>query len=111
MSITWLRAIDDHKNKNLPQISSKSPSVRPYVRSKMPRLRWTADLHRSFVQAIERLGGEESKLAANSLISFSRVYFTTYISIYNFPIYFLKLIYKLIISPPPNMVLKIMTSV
>lgn len=35
--------------------------VRQYVRSKMPRLRWTPDLHRSFVHAIERLGGQESK--------------------------------------------------
>ncbi|KAE9616926.1 hypothetical protein Lal_00035174 [Lupinus albus] len=33
--------------------------VRPYVRSKMPRLRWTRDLHLAFVHAIERLGGQE----------------------------------------------------
>lgn len=33
--------------------------VRPYVRSKMPRLRWTPDLHLTFVQAVERLGGQE----------------------------------------------------
>ncbi|KAF5470403.1 hypothetical protein F2P56_010921 [Juglans regia] len=33
--------------------------VRPYVRSKVPRLRWTPDLHRCFVQAVERLGGQE----------------------------------------------------
>ncbi|ESR62995.1 hypothetical protein CICLE_v10018145mg [Citrus x clementina] len=59
MNSTRLRTIDDYKNKNPPQSSLKSPSVRPYVRSKMPRLRWTADLHRSFVHAIERLGGEE----------------------------------------------------
>nr|XP_043635052.1 two-component response regulator ORR24-like [Erigeron canadensis] len=36
-----------------------SSSVRPYVRSKNPRLRWTPDLHLRFVQAIERLGGQE----------------------------------------------------
>lgn len=41
--------------------SDKKPSVRPYVRSKMPRLRWTNDLHLRFVQAIEKLGGQESK--------------------------------------------------
>lgn len=35
--------------------------VRQYVRSKMPRLRWTPDLHLSFVHAVERLGGQESK--------------------------------------------------
>uniref|UniRef100_M1AN51 MYB transcription factor n=1 Tax=Solanum tuberosum TaxID=4113 RepID=M1AN51_SOLTU len=34
-------------------------NVRQYVRSKFPRLRWTPDLHRSFVHAIERLGGQE----------------------------------------------------
>ncbi|XP_042753102.1 uncharacterized protein LOC111877407 isoform X2 [Lactuca sativa] len=39
--------------------SDKKPSVRPYVRSKMPRLRWTNDLHLRFVQAIEKLGGQE----------------------------------------------------
>ncbi|XP_010539026.1 PREDICTED: putative Myb family transcription factor At1g14600 [Tarenaya hassleriana] len=33
-------------------------SVRPYVRSKVPRLRWTDDLHRCFVEAVESLGGE-----------------------------------------------------
>lgn len=36
--------------------------VRQYVRSKMPRLRWTPELHHAFVNAIERLGGQESKL-------------------------------------------------
>ncbi|KAL0347504.1 UNVERIFIED_CONTAM: putative Myb family transcription factor [Sesamum calycinum] len=39
--------------------SEKKPSVRPYVRSKMPRLRWTPDLHMRFVHAVERLGGQE----------------------------------------------------
>ncbi|XP_022926939.1 myb family transcription factor PHL5-like isoform X2 [Cucurbita moschata] len=40
-------------------INFRPPMVRPYVRSKMPRLRWTPDLHRCFVHAVERLGGEE----------------------------------------------------
>lgn len=36
--------------------------VRQYVRrSKMPRLRWTHDLHLCFVHAVETLGGPESK--------------------------------------------------
>ncbi|KAG8058582.1 hypothetical protein GUJ93_ZPchr0002g25726 [Zizania palustris] len=35
------------------------PSVRQYNRSKMPRLRWTPDLHMAFVHAVERLGGQE----------------------------------------------------
>ncbi|XP_009607761.1 putative Myb family transcription factor At1g14600 [Nicotiana tomentosiformis] len=38
---------------------NKSSRVRQYVRSKLPRLRWTPDLHLSFVRAIERLGGQE----------------------------------------------------
>lgn len=37
------------------------PSVRQYNRSKLPRLRWTPDLHMAFVHAVERLGGQESK--------------------------------------------------
>ncbi|CAL0320614.1 unnamed protein product [Lupinus luteus] len=32
-------------------------SVRQYIRSKVPRLRWTHELHRCFVHAIESLGG------------------------------------------------------
>lgn len=39
----------------------RSGSVRKYSRSKMPRLRWTPDLHLAFVNAVERLGGQESK--------------------------------------------------
>ncbi|CAA2937394.1 two-component response regulator ARR18-like isoform X2 [Olea europaea subsp. europaea] len=39
-----------NKNKN---------RIRRYVRSKMPRLRWTPDLHLSFVHAIEKLGGKQ----------------------------------------------------
>ena len=42
--------------------SEKKPSVRPYVRSKLPRLRWTPDLHLRFVHAVQRLGGQESEL-------------------------------------------------
>ncbi|MBA0748167.1 hypothetical protein Gogos_005015 [Gossypium gossypioides] len=57
-----------HKDDNLllPEISLKSPIVRPYVRSKMPRLRWTPDLHQCFVHAVERLGGEDITEAATA---------------------------------------------
>lgn len=41
-------------------ITSKGSRVRQYIRSKIPRLRWTSDLHMSFVNAVERLGGQES---------------------------------------------------
>ncbi|KAL5989680.1 hypothetical protein ACLOJK_010573 [Asimina triloba] len=37
----------------------RTSMVRQYVRSKMPRLRWTPDLHLSFVHAVEKLGGQE----------------------------------------------------
>ncbi|XP_076892809.1 uncharacterized protein LOC143544634 [Bidens hawaiensis] len=36
-----------------------STRVRQYVRSKMPRLRWTPELHHEFVRAVKRLGGQE----------------------------------------------------
>lgn len=39
--------------------NERAARVRQYVRSKMPRLRWTPDLHLSFVHAVERLGGQE----------------------------------------------------
>ncbi|EPS58795.1 hypothetical protein M569_16018 [Genlisea aurea] len=39
--------------------NERKTNVRQYIRSKMPRLRWTPDLHLSFVHAIERLGGQE----------------------------------------------------
>lgn len=55
--------------------TSSSGIVRQYVRSKMPRLRWTPDLHLSFVHAVERLGGQES------MISFFIKIFAIYIYI------------------------------
>ncbi|KAL5997858.1 hypothetical protein ACLOJK_008790 [Asimina triloba] len=47
---------------NTAEGSSERPptsTVRPYIRSKMPRLRWTPDLHLSFVNAVEKLGGQD----------------------------------------------------
>ncbi|XP_057460669.1 uncharacterized protein LOC130751152 [Actinidia eriantha] len=41
------------------RMSGSSSMVRQYLRSKMPRLRWTPDLHLAFVHAVERLGGQE----------------------------------------------------
>ncbi|XP_030524524.1 uncharacterized protein LOC115736797 [Rhodamnia argentea] len=47
-------------NSNKNAISScTSNGLRPYVRSQAPRLRWTPELHFRFVQAVERLGGQE----------------------------------------------------
>ncbi|KAI3848445.1 hypothetical protein MKX03_007783 [Papaver bracteatum] len=39
--------------------TTTTTAVRQYVRSKMPRLRWTSDLHHSFIHCVERLGGQE----------------------------------------------------
>ena len=43
------------------KIEERKGTVRRYVKSKMPRLRWTPELHLSFLRAIQRLGGQESK--------------------------------------------------
>ncbi|XVF05779.1 hypothetical protein REPUB_Repub05bG0201800 [Reevesia pubescens] len=60
---------DERKTKNSASSSNSiveegekkasSSGVRPYVRSKMPRLRWTPELHLCFLRAVERLGGQE----------------------------------------------------
>lgn len=47
-------------NSTVEENDKKQIPVRPYIRSKNPRLRWTPDLHLRFVQAIERLGGPDS---------------------------------------------------
>ncbi|CAI9097284.1 OLC1v1033672C1 [Oldenlandia corymbosa var. corymbosa] len=38
---------------------NKTSVVRRYVRSKLPRLRWTPDLHRRFIHAVQTLGGQD----------------------------------------------------
>jgi hypothetical protein len=65
-----IRVSKQRMDDKLPEISLirlKSPVVRPYIRSKMPRLRWTPELHHCFVHAVERLGGEDSKLCLPKL--------------------------------------------
>lgn len=42
-------------------VEESEKKIRPYVRSKFPRLRWTPDLHLRFVHAVQRLGGQESE--------------------------------------------------
>ncbi|XP_020204876.1 two-component response regulator ARR14 [Cajanus cajan] len=46
-------------NSTVEENEKKTTTVRPYVRSKLPRLRWTPDLHLRFVHAVQRLGGQE----------------------------------------------------
>ncbi|PKA64455.1 Putative Myb family transcription factor [Apostasia shenzhenica] len=54
---------DGRSSYNSGETAARSPpppaSVRNYVRSKVPRLRWTPELHLSFVRAVERLGGQD----------------------------------------------------
>ncbi|RYR74644.1 hypothetical protein Ahy_A02g009375 [Arachis hypogaea] len=59
---------DNNEEGNLTNPSSSSTAsregkrgsgVRQYVRSKMPRLCWTPNLHLSFVHVVQRLGGQE----------------------------------------------------
>jgi hypothetical protein len=57
-------------NSTIEENSEKKPSVRPYVRSKFPRLRWTPDLHFRFLHAIQRLGGQESKFQHSFFVPF-----------------------------------------
>ncbi|RWR97453.1 two-component response regulator ARR10 [Cinnamomum micranthum f. kanehirae] len=58
-------AIDLNEEVKDPEVNTSDESERPtsavrqYIRSKMPRLRWTPDLHLSFVHAVERLGGQD----------------------------------------------------
>lgn len=55
------KSSEGNSDNNSTSEEGNEKKVRKYNRSKMPRLRWTPDLHMSFVHAIERLGGQESK--------------------------------------------------
>lgn len=58
----------------------RNGAVRQYIRSKVPRLRWTPELHHCFVHAIERLGGHKSQFIF-SLSCSSSIYINIYICI------------------------------
>ncbi|KAI8002029.1 putative Myb family transcription factor [Camellia lanceoleosa] len=61
--LSYMKFSRHQRDDGLPELSLKTGGVRPYVRSKVPRLRWTPDLHQCFVHTVERLGGEESRLS------------------------------------------------
>ena len=65
----------------------RNGSVRQYIRSKVPRLRWTPDLHQCFLQAIEMLGGQDSKffyLLMLSTVASCSCLFLSFISSFSF---------------------------
>ncbi|KAI8000202.1 putative Myb family transcription factor [Camellia lanceoleosa] len=63
--LSYMKFSRHRRDDGLPKLSLKTHGVRPYVRSKMPRLRWTPDLHQCFVHAIRAL--VEKKVGSLSL--------------------------------------------
>ena len=57
---------------NNDQIKKNGGSVRPYNRSKTPRLRWTPELHLRFLQAVEKLGGPDSWVSVIYMNQYSK---------------------------------------
>ncbi|KAG2326306.1 hypothetical protein Bca4012_035284 [Brassica carinata] len=57
-SNSYVEESGSHHHNN-DQIKKNGGSVRPYNRSKTPRLRWKPELHLRFLQAVERLGGPD----------------------------------------------------
>ncbi|KAL1562487.1 putative transcription factor KAN4 [Salvia divinorum] len=53
----WSQWQQEAESRDSPLSTTSNGSVRPYIRSKIPRLRWTQDLHRCFIHAVESLGG------------------------------------------------------
>ncbi|KAL7110914.1 hypothetical protein ACP275_05G055500 [Erythranthe tilingii] len=49
---------NNYNNNNNSSNNNNNNGVRQYVRSKVPRLRWTPDLHHCFIHAIHTLGGQ-----------------------------------------------------
>nr|XP_019702553.1 uncharacterized protein LOC105034414 isoform X2 [Elaeis guineensis] len=95
--------------------SERKPSsgtVRQYVRSKNPRLRWTPELHLCFVQAVERLGGQDRErinTSFNIYISMMRITITFSSSLHpNFFFSFLFVCPLRDAGATPKMVLELM---
>lgn len=65
----------------------RSGGVRQYNRSKVPRLRWTPDLHHCFVHAIHKLGGQDSMCACLYLLITSSLIIFLLPSSIDIPVY------------------------
>lgn len=48
-------------NINTMETTHQRIGVRKYVKSEIPRLRWTPELHEHFVRTVKSLGGKDSK--------------------------------------------------
>lgn len=63
-------------------------ATRRYNRSKVPRLRWTSELHRNFVRAVDCLGGQDSTFCSCLLTSHAKhACIHTYMSLVWCPLY------------------------
>lgn len=64
------------RQKKMKSCSSERIGVRQYNKSELPRLRWTPELHRYFVQTVEILGGRNRKFYLVKLFGSFRVLWT-----------------------------------
>ena len=55
-----IRASERSMEKKGPSRRNNGFVVRRYTRSKVPRMRWTAELQQSFLRAVGSLGGQDS---------------------------------------------------
>ncbi|KAL3519999.1 hypothetical protein ACH5RR_018148 [Cinchona calisaya] len=53
------KSSEGNSDNNSTSVEGNEKRVRQYNRSKLPRLKWTPELHLSFLHAIARLGGQE----------------------------------------------------
>lgn len=74
----------NNNNNNSSNGNGRRTTVRQYVRSKVPRLRWTPELHLNFVHAVERLGGQESNNIISYTMSFYKLFNPSFQLIFHF---------------------------
>lgn len=82
----------------------RNGAVRQYIRSKVPRLRWTPELHHCFVHAIERLGGHKS----NFLFFFFFFLYGLLLFLFCSLLFFLFVCFVFLAEATPKLVLQLM---